>query len=67
MAEIHPWELHKQLGYGVTLDSSHPGRTKQYKVRLRVRTQVLNVGRWARGDTAEQGGPGHSMALQLLT
>jgi hypothetical protein len=46
MEDEQPWKKHKQqLGYGVTLDWSHPGRAKQYKVRLRLRSKVLNVGR----------------------
>lgn len=52
MDDEQPWKKHKQLGYGVTLDCSHPGRAKQFKVRLRLRSQMLNVGRFEDAHTA---------------
>ncbi|WIA29541.1 hypothetical protein OEZ86_012038 [Tetradesmus obliquus] len=44
MPEDQPWQHHKHLGYGVTLDS-HSGRSKKFKVRLRLRSIVFNAGR----------------------
>ncbi|WIA36143.1 hypothetical protein OEZ86_007489 [Tetradesmus obliquus] len=52
MDDEQPWKKHKQLGYGVTLDCSHPGRAKQFKVRLRLRSHMLNVGRFEDAHTA---------------
>lgn len=43
----HPWELQRngKYGFGVTLDSSNPSRAAKYKVRVRCKTKVLDVGR----------------------
>jgi hypothetical protein len=41
-----PWKLYStsKLGFGVTLDS-HASRAKKYKVRLRIKYKVLDIGR----------------------
>jgi hypothetical protein len=41
-----PWKLYStsKLGFGVTLDT-HANRAKKYKVRLRIKHKVMDIGR----------------------
>jgi hypothetical protein len=44
--EQEPWKLYStsKLGFGVTMDT-HASRAKKYKVRLRIKYKVMDIGR----------------------